>query len=217
MRMRALRADRIPASARNAQAAGEGVGGVERCVKSDAMKGVAGSGVRFSGSGPGGCGGDTGLTGRLWKMAMPLVLAACFCSGLRAQVGAQVRAGTRLTVDVRLTEGAHGDLAYLIFCSATGFPGERDKAIRHGFLPIPPGAMQMNFHADLPPGVYAVSLYEDLNGNHKLDHNFLGIPREPVGASNNPPGRMGPPRYRDCCFRVGAQPKEITIMMVNGL
>ena len=32
---------------------------------------------------------------------------------------------------------AHGELAYLIFASPSGFPGERDKALRRGFLPYP--------------------------------------------------------------------------------
>lgn len=75
----------------------------------------------------------------------------------------------------------------------------------------------MRIETDLPPGTYAVSVYEDLNGNHKLDHNFLGIPREPVGASNNPKERIGPPRFHDCSFYLGATPETITITLVGGL
>lgn len=36
----------------------------------------------------------------------------------------------------------------------------------------------------LPAGEYYVSAYQDVNNNEKLDTNFLGIPREPVGISN---------------------------------
>ena len=75
----------------------------------------------------------------------------------------------------------------------------------------------MLIDTDLPPGTYAVSVYEDLNGNHKLDHNFLGIPREPVGASNNPRSRLGPPRFKQCSFHVGTAPKNIAITLVRGL
>ena len=74
----------------------------------------------------------------------------------------------------------------------------------------------MRIDTDLPPGTYAVSVYEDLNGNHKLDRNIVGIPREPVGASNNPPARMGPPRFNECSFRVGAVAQTITITLVRG-
>ncbi len=133
------------------------------------------------------------------------------------RTSAEMKLKTQLTVNVRLTSVAQGDLGYLIFDSASGFPGDRDKAILHGFLPIPAGAGQLRILADLPRGDYAVSVYEDLNRNHKLDHNFLGLPREPVGASNNPPARLGLPRFHECSFHLGAQPKQITIVMVRGL
>jgi uncharacterized protein (DUF2141 family) len=68
----------------------------------------------------------------------------------------------------------------------------------------------------LPSGTYAVSVYEDLNGNHKLDHNFIGVPREPVGASNNPPGHMGPPRFNECSFRLAQTAQTINIILVRG-
>lgn len=36
----------------------------------------------------------------------------------------------------------------------------------------------------LPAGEYYVSAYQDLNNNGKLDTNFIGIPKEPVGIAN---------------------------------
>jgi 4,4'-diapolycopenoate synthase len=154
----------------------------------------------------------TGLAARLNRMLLPLLLGAVFGIVLLAQPIAQ----THLTVDVRLAPDAHGELAYLVFDSPSGFPADREKAIRHGFLPISASAKQMHIDTDLPPGTYAVSVYEDLNGNHKLDRNIVGIPREPVGVSNNPPARMGPPRFEECSFRVGAVTQTISITLVRG-
>jgi uncharacterized protein (DUF2141 family) len=37
----------------------------------------------------------------------------------------------------------------------------------------------------VPPGAYAISIYQDVNENGKLDQNFLGIPKEPIGFGNN--------------------------------
>lgn len=37
----------------------------------------------------------------------------------------------------------------------------------------------------LPYGEYAIATYQDLNVNQKLDTNFVGIPQEPYGFSNN--------------------------------
>ena len=157
--------------------------------------------------------GQVGLAGRLIRMVMPLLLLAAFSTILVAQAKPE----TPLTVNVHLTHGAHGDLAYLVFSSPLGFPGNSRTAIRHGFLPIPAGAQHMRIVTHLPPATYAVSVYEDLNGNHKLDHNFLGIPREPVGASNNPKSRLGPPHFKQCSFHVGTAPKNIAITLVRGL
>jgi len=62
-----------------------------------------------------------------------------------------------------------------------------------------------------------VSVYEDLNGNHKLDHNIIGIPREPVGASNNPEGALWTTALRGLCFELGRTGATITINIVKGL
>ncbi|WBX75497.1 DUF2141 domain-containing protein [Tenacibaculum ovolyticum] len=51
-------------------------------------------------------------------------------------------------------------------------------------------------------GVYAVSVFHDINDNKKMDTNFLGIPKEPTGMSNNAKGFMGPPKYKDAKFKV---------------
>ena len=45
------------------------------------------------------------------------------------------------------------------------------------------GSYQHSF--DIPPGTYAVKLHIDENENGKLDTNFLGIPKEQYGISNN--------------------------------
>ena len=34
----------------------------------------------------------------------------------------------------------------------------------------------------------------------KLDTNFLGIPKEPYGFSNEKKGRFGPPKFKEVSF-----------------
>jgi len=53
---------------------------------------------------------------------------------------------------------------------------------------------------DLPFGEYAVSLMHDENRNGKIDTNFLGIPKEGYGASNDAKAVLGPPKYADARF-----------------
>lgn len=53
---------------------------------------------------------------------------------------------------------------------------------------------------NLPEGEYAVSYVHDENNNKKMDTNFIGIPSEDYGCSNNATGFMGPPKYKDAKF-----------------
>ena len=61
---------------------------------------------------------------------------------------------------------------------------------------------------NLPKGAYAISSFHDENDNKKMDTNFFGIPKEPIGVSNNATGFMGPPKYKDAKFTVN---KNITL------
>jgi len=57
--------------------------------------------------------------------------------------------------------------------------------------------------ADVPPGVYALKVYHDVDCDGALDANMFGIPTEPVAFSNNAPMRFGPASWEDARFEVG--------------
>lgn len=65
---------------------------------------------------------------------------------------------------------------------------------------------------NLPQGTYAISLFHDENDNGEMDTNFLGIPNEHYGASNNAKGFMGPPKWEDAKFEVK---KEIVYQTIK--
>lgn len=52
----------------------------------------------------------------------------------------------------------------------------------------------------IPAGTYAISLFQDENGNGKLDTGSFGRPLEKFGFSNDAEGIMGAPSYEKCCF-----------------
>ena len=157
--------------------------------------------------------GATGVLGRLSRLLLLLLVSAVLSVGLAAQA----KMKTHLTIYVQLTPQAHGELAYLLFDSPDGFPGDPDKAIPHGVLPIPDNAQHLRIETDLPPDIYAVTVFENLNHNYKLDHDLIGIPREPVGVSNNRSPRSGPPHFNKCSFHLGEAAQTITITLVQTL
>jgi uncharacterized protein (DUF2141 family) len=98
---------------------------------------------------------------------------------------------------------AAGQVLIAIYRGEDGFPGKPESAQKQLVAKISAGQARVEI-SDLPPGEYAVSVVHDENGNNTLDTNWVGIPKEGVGMSNNARGRMGPPKYRDAKFTLGA-------------
>jgi uncharacterized protein (DUF2141 family) len=59
-------------------------------------------------------------------------------------------------------------------------------------------------------GEYVISMYQDWNGNAKLDSNFLGIPKEPFGFSNYR-GKSAPGNFDKLKVMVNDKIKKITV------
>jgi uncharacterized protein (DUF2141 family) len=58
-------------------------------------------------------------------------------------------------------------------------------------------------------GEYAISTFHDANGNNKLDTNFLGIPHEPYGFSNDARGSFGPPSFEKAKVKIEGSKKLV--------
>lgn len=66
---------------------------------------------------------------------------------------------------------------------------------------------------DIPPGTYAISLLDDEDGDNSMNYNFLRMPREGYGFSNNArPGLKSPP-FDKCSFQTGEGNTRLEIEM----
>lgn len=65
----------------------------------------------------------------------------------------------------------------------------------------------------LPEGTYAVKVFHDVDDNGRMNVNWLGIPTEPYGFSNDAMGTFGPPDFKAASFKVGAGSTTIRIRM----
>ncbi|WP_157532813.1 DUF2141 domain-containing protein [Moritella dasanensis] len=52
------------------------------------------------------------------------------------------------------------------------------------------------------PEKCVINVFHDINMNGELDTNWIGIPNEPVGITNNVKGRFGPPEYADAEVKI---------------
>lgn len=74
------------------------------------------------------------------------------------------------------------------------------------------GKMTLTF-AGVKPGRYAIALLHDENGNGKADRAMMMMPTEGFGFSRDAKVKMGPPKFTDAAFDVGAGGAIQTIRM----
>lgn len=149
--------------------------------------------------------GVVGLAAALFLAVLP--------GGSRALEAQSVSTGT-LIVHVTGMRNTKGNIRAALFMSAKGFPSDASQAVQTQAADIDPKSRDAQIvFKDLRESVYAVSVFHDENMNQKLDKNFLGIPKEGYGASNNPRKRMGPPSFDEAKFELnGEQSIEIKLM-----
>lgn len=109
---------------------------------------------------------------------------------------------------------SRGEVGCALYRSAEGFPLDPALAVRVKH-PAKPGTVECHFPA-LAPGRYAVAVFVDQNKNGKTDKNFVGMPTEPWGVSNNARPKFRAPRFEEAAFEVtGAEPVRITIQVAK--
>jgi len=107
-----------------------------------------------------------------------------------------------LEVQVTQIEKVHGQIGLCIYNSKETYMYS-DEAILCQWANVKDSWVSFKLES-LPSGDYAIVIFQDLNGNKDLDTNFIGIPKEPYGFSNNPSTRFGPPSFEGASFKVGS-------------
>lgn len=112
-----------------------------------------------------------------------------------------------LVVVVENIKSDEGNVRAAVFNNATNFT---KTPLLGQFVAAKSGTVSITFK-DLPTGQYAVSAFQDLNGNDKLDRNFVGKPVEPYGFSRNARGTFGPPLFEDAMIQIDDSVKTVSI------
>jgi uncharacterized protein (DUF2141 family) len=54
--------------------------------------------------------------------------------------------------------------------------------------------------SNIEPGTYAVAVAHDENNNGRIDKNFVGVPSEGYGVSNNKTYALSAPKWEESIF-----------------
>lgn len=141
-------------------------------------------------------------------------LIIIICTVLLLPAGASplwAEAATEGTISIRVTglKNDKGQVCIALYNSPDTFPVD-EKHFRATCAGIV-GKTATIALPNIPPGQYAAFAFHDKDGDGKLKTNWLGIPKEGVGASRGAKGRMGPPKFKDAAFDVGKGGKQIQI------
>lgn len=123
-------------------------------------------------------------------------------------VGAAAAPSGKLTVHFSGIEEFKGNVLISLADSREIFESD-DKVTRSAVVPADARRVTAIFDA-LPAGDYAVKIFQDADGNQKLDIGLMG-PKEKYGFSNNVMGFMGPPDFDDAKFSFDGSELEVEI------
>ncbi len=127
------------------------------------------------------------------KISVRLILAGLMSLLLPLATGRALAA--ELSVQLE-NPPSSGTVALALFSSANTFGDLRDPAMLETYTLDGRDSYMLT---DIPAGEYALMVYYDENDNFKIDKNFIGIPTEPLGFSNNYRPK-GPPSYARAAF-----------------
>lgn len=118
-------------------------------------------------------------------------------------------AGATLFVDASGIQSGFGNV-FAGLCVG----GLEEESCRFGQTsPAHSDTMRFTF-ADVPAGTYAVAVFQDLNGNGRLDRTPLGLPLEPYGFSRDA-GRLRRPSFSSASIEIRDQNLRIGVRLTS--
>ncbi len=140
------------------------------------------------------------------KSLFLVLLSTLFWSGAPAT--------SSVTVRISNLKAVQGKIQLGLYNKADVFP-KVGKEYRKILVPVE--SLNVTYTIDdLPVGDYALAIYHDLNADGTCNLNFLGIPKEPYGFSNNVRPVFKAPSFRDTKFTTSASTaRQIDIRLLQ--
>lgn len=148
------------------------------------------------------------------RIAAAILLALAPALACARQKPAAPEQNCTLRIHVDGFRNTIGNLGTIIFTSPDGWPEDENKCLRHGPAPINKSTRTAVAEWQLPPGTYGVAAIHDENSNHKLDRNFLGIPKEGFGFANNPHVGLSAAPFSAALVHLACPATDITIHLI---
>jgi uncharacterized protein (DUF2141 family) len=133
---------------------------------------------------------------KLTKLICPTLLCL---SALASPLAGANCDHNQFSLQIKQIEKQQGNFFVAIHASADTYMTKDADVFMESVLPVTRLGTQTLRICDVPEGTYAVAIYQDVNDNGKLDSNFIRIPKEPYGFSNNI-DKLTPPSFEEASF-----------------
>jgi uncharacterized protein (DUF2141 family) len=140
-----------------------------------------------------------------------LIVFRLLLAGLLVCVAAPASAAPLATLIVKVEKVSPrgGDVRVALYTSAS-YPLDNAEPVIDGVVPATPGETIVTLQG-IKPGIYAVKLFQDFNRNGEFDMNWLGLPLEKFGFSNDARPTFSEPPFDATKFEL--RPGTNTIMI----
>jgi uncharacterized protein (DUF2141 family) len=150
-----------------------------------------------------GAGNRTGLQrlSLLWTIiALALVGWMLLAAGLVAPARAQAPDSATLLIHVQGVSPKGGTLRLGLYDEAR-YPDNDATPVASADVKAQMGETVFTL-TNVPPGIYAIETFQDINSNHKMDTSWFGFPLEPFGFSRDAQPHFSKPRFSAVKFEL---------------
>lgn len=116
-----------------------------------------------------------------------------------------------IAVNVMDVKNNEGKIILSLYDQQEGFPAKKEHAFRRIKIDAREGEMSYTF-SDLPYGTYALAVIHDENNDDTVSKNFIGLPKERIGVSNQT--KFGKPSFDRSKFELVSSDPDIRVDLV---
>ena len=118
-----------------------------------------------------------------------------------------------LTVNVTNLKSKSATVVIGVYGPKNKFLDEKDQLKEYRFKPKN-GKLSAKI-TDLAFGEFGMAIYQDVDGDGKIDKNLIGIPKEPYAFSKNYKPTIKAPSFNDCKFNYSAKANTVNMKLIN--
>ena len=120
------------------------------------------------------------------------------------------------TLTIHIENVGYGGIVRLGLYDEANYPDDKSKPVASADVKAVAGETVITLR-NVPPGVYAIETYQDVNCNDRMDTTWLGLPLEPYGFSRDAHPVLSKPPFSKVKFMLAGGEQSQTLHLQNSV